>query len=194
MLCIQSYFPPYFFHLAGLLWVLLKQGDAVPVLMAGSGAQHSAGGSQGSQNPSQNQEQQSPDRCPLPLILKKVSVQTSCPPPGPSKPHILVVTIIITRDSNPGLMCLWMRIQRGFYTGQIFALHVWEINAKITSRQIFSVVAHNGVKLMTSAVFSSSPQLTLFSHKKNCESKSLAGLMTIQTMYNHHNRKKTLHF
>lgn len=103
-------FPPHFFHLPGLLWVLLKQGEAVSVLMDGPGAQHSAGGSQGGQKPSQNQEQQSPDRCPLPLILKKVPVQTSCRPPtatpGPPKPHILVVTIIITRDSNPGLMCL----------------------------------------------------------------------------------------
>lgn len=133
MFCAQVIFFSIF-HLSGLLWVLLKQGEAVPILMDGPGVQHSAGGSQGSQNPSQNQEQQSPDRCPLPLILKKVSVQTSCPPPGPSKPHILVVTIIITRDSNPGLMCLWMRILRGFYTAQIFALHVWEINAKITSR------------------------------------------------------------
>lgn len=88
------------------------------------------------------------------------------PLPALQKPHILVVTIIITRDSNPGLMCLWMRILRGFYTGQIFALHVWEINAKITSRSIFSVVAHNGVNLMTSVVFSSSPQLTFFYSRK----------------------------
>lgn len=80
---IQSCFSQYFFHVSGLLWILLKQGEAVSVLMDGPGDQHSAGGSQDSQNPSQNQEQQCTDRCPLPLILKKVSVQTSCPPPQP---------------------------------------------------------------------------------------------------------------
>ncbi|XP_075879739.1 meiosis inhibitor protein 1 isoform X6 [Nelusetta ayraudi] len=64
--------PPLIHSCVGLLWVLLKQGEAVSVLMDGPGAQHSAGGSQGGQKPSQNQEQQSPDRCPLPLILKKL--------------------------------------------------------------------------------------------------------------------------
>lgn len=48
------------------------------------------------------------------------------------------------------------------YTAQIFVLHVWEINAKITSSWIFSVMAHNRVKLVTLVVFSSSPLLILF--------------------------------
>ncbi|XP_059203995.1 meiosis inhibitor protein 1 [Centropristis striata] len=61
----------------GLLWLLVQLGDAVSVLMNSPGDQivcHENQDSQtnNSQTLSQNQEQQSPEQCPLPLILKKL--------------------------------------------------------------------------------------------------------------------------
>nr|XP_033501775.1 meiosis inhibitor protein 1 [Epinephelus lanceolatus] len=61
----------------GLLWRLLQQGEAVSVLMNCPGEQIVCHENQNSytnnsQTLSQNQEQQSPDQCPLPLILKKL--------------------------------------------------------------------------------------------------------------------------
>lgn len=96
--------------LLGLLWLLLQQGDAVSVLMNSPSSQIMCSESQDSytndsQNLIQSQEQQSPDHCPLPLLLKKVSVQTSCT----STQHPLSAS-----DDNPGLMCLWIGIQRRF--------------------------------------------------------------------------------
>lgn len=97
-------------HLLGLLWLLLQQGDAVSVLMNSPSSQIVCSESQDSytndsQNLIQSQEQRSPDHCPLPLLLKKVSVQTSCT--STQHPHS-------ASDDNPGLMCLWMGIQRRF--------------------------------------------------------------------------------
>ncbi|KAM9346022.1 meiosis inhibitor protein 1 [Symphorus nematophorus] len=56
----------------GLLWLLVQQGEAVPVLMSSPSNQIMCSENQNSQSLSQNQEQQSPDHCPLPLILKKL--------------------------------------------------------------------------------------------------------------------------
>ncbi|XP_041813621.1 meiosis inhibitor protein 1 [Chelmon rostratus] len=61
----------------GLLWLLLQLGDAVSVLMNSPSNQVMCSENQNShtnnsQMLSQNQEQQSPDHCPLPLILKKL--------------------------------------------------------------------------------------------------------------------------
>lgn len=96
--------------LLGLLWLLLQQGDAVSVLMNSPSSQIMCSKSQDSytsdsQNLIQSQEQRSPDHCPLPLLLKKVSVQTSCT--STQHPHS-------ASDDNPGLMCLWIGIQRRF--------------------------------------------------------------------------------
>ncbi|XP_026181063.1 meiosis inhibitor protein 1 [Mastacembelus armatus] len=62
---------------AGLLWLLVQQGEAVSVLMNSPGNQIMCSENQNShtnnsQILSQNQEQQSPDHSPLPLILKKL--------------------------------------------------------------------------------------------------------------------------
>lgn len=97
-------------HLSGLLWLLLQQGDAVSVLMNSPSSQIMCSESQDSytndsQNLIQSQEQRSPDHCPLPLLLKKVSVQTSCT--STQHPHS-------ASDDNPGLMCLWIGTQRRF--------------------------------------------------------------------------------
>ncbi|XP_044036639.1 meiosis inhibitor protein 1 isoform X5 [Siniperca chuatsi] len=61
----------------GLLWLLVQLGEAVSVLMNSPGNQIMCDENQNihtnnSQILSQNQEQQSPDYCPLPLILKKL--------------------------------------------------------------------------------------------------------------------------
>ncbi|XP_030262577.1 meiosis inhibitor protein 1 isoform X2 [Sparus aurata] len=57
----------------GLLWLMVQQGEAVSVLMNSPGNQIMCSENQSSHtNNSQNQEQQSPDHCPLPLILKKL--------------------------------------------------------------------------------------------------------------------------
>ncbi|KAM7372353.1 hypothetical protein PAMP_009527 [Pampus punctatissimus] len=61
----------------GLLWLLVQLGDPVSVLMNSSGNQIMCDENQNiptnnSQILSQNQEQQSLDHCPLPLILKKL--------------------------------------------------------------------------------------------------------------------------
>ncbi|XP_028268004.1 meiosis inhibitor protein 1 [Parambassis ranga] len=61
----------------GLLWQLVQLGEAVSVLMNCSGGQIASDENQdvlsnNSQTLSQNQEQQPPDRCPLPLLLKKL--------------------------------------------------------------------------------------------------------------------------
>lgn len=95
--------------LLGLLWLLLQQGDAVSVLMNSPSSQIMCKSQDSYTNDSQNliqsQEQRSPDHCPLPLLLKKVSVQTSCT--STQHPHS-------ASDDNPGLMCLWIGIQRRF--------------------------------------------------------------------------------
>uniref|UniRef100_A0A8P4KL06 Meiosis inhibitor protein 1 n=1 Tax=Dicentrarchus labrax TaxID=13489 RepID=A0A8P4KL06_DICLA len=61
----------------GLLWLLVQQGEAVSVLMNSPSNQIVCSENQNSlpnnsQSLSQNQEQQSTDHCPLPLILKKL--------------------------------------------------------------------------------------------------------------------------
>ncbi|XP_031176654.1 meiosis inhibitor protein 1 isoform X6 [Sander lucioperca] len=57
----------------GLLWLLVQLGEAVSVLMNSPGDQIMCHENQNnSQILCQNQEQQSPDQCPLPLILKKL--------------------------------------------------------------------------------------------------------------------------
>nr|XP_046270421.1 meiosis inhibitor protein 1-like isoform X4 [Scatophagus argus] len=61
--------PQLITNCVGLLWLLLQQGDAVSVLM---NSHIMCSESQNSQTISQNQEQQSLDHCPLPLILKKL--------------------------------------------------------------------------------------------------------------------------
>ncbi|XP_061556913.1 meiosis inhibitor protein 1 [Phycodurus eques] len=60
-----------------LLWLLVQWGEAVSVLMSNVGEQFMCSQNQNihissSQNLSQNQEQQTPDHCHLPLILKKL--------------------------------------------------------------------------------------------------------------------------
>ncbi|XP_071060008.1 meiosis inhibitor protein 1 [Pseudochaenichthys georgianus] len=67
-----------------LLWLLLQIQEAVSVLMSSPGDLIPCHENQNlrtnnEQNLSQNQEQQAPDQSPLPLILKKVSVQTPRP-------------------------------------------------------------------------------------------------------------------
>ena len=103
-------------HLLGLLWLLLQHGDAVSVLMNSPSSQIMCSESQDSytndsQTLIQSQEQRSPDHCPLPLLLKKVSVQTSCT--STQHPHS-------ASDDNPGLMCLWIGIQRRFTLDKYF--------------------------------------------------------------------------
>ncbi|XP_068193535.1 meiosis inhibitor protein 1 [Antennarius striatus] len=58
----------------GLLWLLVQQGEAVSVLMSHQIPCRESQSSHinSSQILCQDQEQQSPDRCPLPLILKKL--------------------------------------------------------------------------------------------------------------------------
>ncbi|XP_037648034.1 meiosis inhibitor protein 1 isoform X3 [Sebastes umbrosus] len=57
----------------GLLWLLVQLGEAVSVLMNSPGNQIMCHENQDIHtNNGQNQEQQSPDQCPLPLILKKL--------------------------------------------------------------------------------------------------------------------------
>ncbi|XP_018523234.1 meiosis inhibitor protein 1 isoform X2 [Lates calcarifer] len=61
----------------GLLWLLVQQGEVVSVLMNSPDNQIMCDGNQSihtnnSQSISQNQEQQSLDHCPLPLILKQL--------------------------------------------------------------------------------------------------------------------------
>ncbi|XP_034749095.1 meiosis inhibitor protein 1 isoform X2 [Etheostoma cragini] len=57
----------------GLLWLLVQLGETVSVLMNSPGNQIMCHENQNkSQVLCQNQEQQSPDQCPLPLILKKL--------------------------------------------------------------------------------------------------------------------------
>ncbi|XP_074511594.1 meiosis inhibitor protein 1 isoform X5 [Sebastes fasciatus] len=57
----------------GLLWLLVQLGEAVSVLMSSPGNQIMCHENQDIHtNNGQNQEQQSPDQCPLPLILKKL--------------------------------------------------------------------------------------------------------------------------
>lgn len=78
-LCHEHVFSHLVYHLLGLLWLLLQQGDAVSVLMNSHSSQSVSSESQesytnNSQNLSQNQEQRSTDHHPLPLLLKKVSV------------------------------------------------------------------------------------------------------------------------
>ena len=67
------------FHLLGLLWQLVQLSEAVSVLMNSPGTQIMCDENQdiltnNSQILTQNQEQQPTDHCPLPLLLKKVSV------------------------------------------------------------------------------------------------------------------------
>ncbi|CAK6975184.1 LOW QUALITY PROTEIN: meiosis inhibitor protein 1 [Scomber scombrus] len=66
--------PPLISSCVGLLWLLVQLGEAVSVLMNSPGNQILCDENQinNSQILSQNQEQQSPDHCPLPLILKKL--------------------------------------------------------------------------------------------------------------------------
>ncbi|KAG8006412.1 Meiosis inhibitor protein 1 [Nibea albiflora] len=61
----------------GLLWLLVQLGEAVSVLMNSPSnlmtcSENQNSHTNNSQPLSQNQEQQSPDHCPLPLILKKL--------------------------------------------------------------------------------------------------------------------------
>ncbi|XP_054616715.1 meiosis inhibitor protein 1 isoform X1 [Dunckerocampus dactyliophorus] len=56
-----------------LLWLLVQWGEAVSVLMSNTDVQFMTSQNQNSHiNNSQNQEQQTPDHCHLPLILKKL--------------------------------------------------------------------------------------------------------------------------
>ncbi|TKS91552.1 Meiosis inhibitor protein 1 [Collichthys lucidus] len=61
----------------GLLWLLVQLGEAVSVLMNSPSnlmtcSENQNSRTNNSQSLSQNEEQQSPDHCPLPLILKKL--------------------------------------------------------------------------------------------------------------------------
>ncbi|XP_027141174.1 meiosis inhibitor protein 1 isoform X2 [Larimichthys crocea] len=61
----------------GLLWLLVQLGEAVSVLMNSPSnlmmcSENQNSRTNNSQSMSQNEEQQSPDHCPLPLILKKL--------------------------------------------------------------------------------------------------------------------------
>ncbi|KAM8724342.1 meiosis inhibitor protein 1 [Acanthopagrus schlegelii] len=65
--------PQLISNCVGLLWLLVQQGEAVSILMNSPSNQIMCSENQNSHtNNSQNQEQQSPDHCPLPLILKKL--------------------------------------------------------------------------------------------------------------------------
>lgn len=132
----HAYICPHFlsshlvFHLSGLLWLLVQLGEAVSVMMNSPDTQiacdenqsiHTSNG----QLVCQNQEQQSLDHCRLPLILKQVSVQTSC-----SHPQDLHSNA--DRNHNKKFKP-WINVPLsgdlgGFYPGQIFALHVWDMN------------------------------------------------------------------
>lgn len=106
----------FVYHLLGLLWLLLQQRDAVSVLMNSPSSQIMCSESQDSStNDSQKliqSQERSPDHCPLPLLLKKVSVQTSCT--STQHPHS-------ASDDNPGLMCLWIGIREGLHWTNICA-------------------------------------------------------------------------
>ncbi|XP_051904453.1 meiosis inhibitor protein 1 isoform X1 [Hippocampus zosterae] len=55
-----------------LLWILVQWGEAVSVLMSHAGDQFMCSHNGNTISSSQNQEQQTPDHCHLPLILKKL--------------------------------------------------------------------------------------------------------------------------
>lgn len=125
--------------LLGLLWLLLQQGEAVSVLMKSPSSQIMCSESQDSytndgQNLIQSQEQRSPDHCPLPLLLKKVSVQTSCT--STQHPHC-------ASDDNPGLMCLWIGIQRRFTLDKYLGYMSGKSMQRLHLARFFPFMLHN---------------------------------------------------